>query len=245
MGGRLEGRIGLVTGAASGIGQAITRAFVAEGGQVVAVDAVGVQDPGPGVVAVQADVTDRLAIEQAVARAQDEFGGLHVLCNVAGITGVIAPTGQYPREDWDRVLAVNLTGAFTTVQAALPALTAAGAGSIVNMASGQALVGVPGMPAYAASKGGLIALTRVLAVEYAATGVRANAIAPGMIDTPMTRSFAAEVPGEAMAALAAQIPAGRLGSPEDIARAVVFLASEESSYMTGSVITVDGGFTAH
>lgn len=245
MSGRLEGRVGLVTGAASGIGQAITRAFVAEGGKVVAVDVAGIENTDPAVVGVQADVTDRSAMEHAVACAQDEFGGLHIVCNVAGITGVIAPTGQYPREEWDRVLAVNLTGAFTTIRTALPALSSSGSGSIVNVASGQALVGVPGMPAYAASKGGLIAFTRVLAVEYATVGVRANVIAPGMIDTPMTQAFAALVPDEAMSALSAQIPAGRLGTPDDIAGLALFLASEESSYMTGSVITVDGGFTAH
>ncbi|MFZ0713708.1 SDR family NAD(P)-dependent oxidoreductase [Mycobacterium sp.] len=245
MSGRLHGRVALVTGAASGIGRAVTHGFVAEGASVVAVD-VAKREPevGSAVLGVRADVTDRPAMEAAVGRALERFGGLDVLCNVAGITGPIVPTGEYSSDSWDEVLAVNLTGAFTTIRAALPALIASGSGSIVNMASAQGLVAVPGMSAYAASKGGLIALTRVIAVEYAPAGVRVNAIAPGIVDTPMTQSFVDVVPPEAIARLNTQIPMGRLGVAADIAGLAVFLASNESAYLTGAVIPVDGGYTA-
>jgi NAD(P)-dependent dehydrogenase (short-subunit alcohol dehydrogenase family) len=245
MSGRLQGRVALVTGAASGIGRAVTHGLVAEGASVVAVDVAECEpEVGTAVLGVRADVTDRHALEAAVGRAREHFGGLDVLCNVAGITGPIVPTGEYSSDSWDEVLAVNLTGAFTTIRAALPALIASGSGSIVNMVSAQGLVAVPGMAAYAASKGGLIALTRVIAVEYAPAGVRVNAIAPGIVDTPMTQSFADVVPPEAMARIATQIPMGRLGVPADIAGLAVFLASNESAYLTGAVIPVDGGYTA-
>jgi NAD(P)-dependent dehydrogenase (short-subunit alcohol dehydrogenase family) len=243
---RLDGRIALVTGAASGIGRAVTQALLAEGARVAALDLVS--DPAASasdLLNLNVDVTDRAAVQAAVDRVREHFGALHVVCNVAGITGPLLPTGEYPDDSWDKVLAVNLTGAFATIRAALPALIACGSGSIVNMASGQGLVGVAGMPAYAASKGGLIALTRVIAVEYAAAGVRANAIAPGIVDTPMTRAFAETVPTEAMTQMTAQIPMGRLATPEDINGLAVFLASNESSYLTGVVISVDGGYTAH
>lgn len=200
---------------------------------------------GDGAVGVPADVTDRAAVDAAVAVATRTWGALHVLCNIAGITGPVAPTHDYPDEDFDRVLAVNLKGPFTTMRAALPALIASGSGSIINMASGQGIVGVPGMSAYGASKGGLIAMTRVVAVEYAPAGVRANVIAPGIVDTPMTAAFAAGLPPEAMAAMNAQIPLGRVGVPGDIGGLAVYLASTESSYMTGSVLPIDGGYTAH
>jgi NAD(P)-dependent dehydrogenase (short-subunit alcohol dehydrogenase family) len=245
MSGRLEGRVALVTGAASGIGRAVADALLAEGASVVAVDVAECQpDPGSAVLGVQADVTDPRAMETAVGRAREHFGGLDVLCNVAGITGPIVPTGEYPPDRWDEVLAVNLTAAFTTIRAALPALIASGSGSIVNMASAQGLVAVPGMSAYAASKGGLIAMTRVIAVEYAPAGVRVNAIAPGIVDTPMTHGFADAMPPGAITQIGAQIPLGRLGLPAEIASLVVFLASNESSYLTGAIISVDGGYTA-
>ena len=245
MTGRLEGRVALVTGAASGIGRAVADGFVAEGASVAAVDVAACQrEPGSAVLGVQADVTDRQAMEAAVSRASEHFGGLDILCNVAGITGPIVPTGEYPSESWDKVLAVNLTAAFTTIRAALPALIASGSGSIVNMASAQGLVAVPGMSAYAASKGGLIAMTRVIAVEYAPAGLRVNASAPGIVDTPMMHGFAEVMSPEAMAQMGAQIPLGRPGVPAEIANLAVFLASKESSYLTGAVISVDGGYTA-
>jgi NAD(P)-dependent dehydrogenase (short-subunit alcohol dehydrogenase family) len=245
MSGRLEGRVALVTGAASGIGRAVADGFVAEGAFVAAVDVSECRlEPGPAVLGVQADVTDRPAMEAAVNRAREHFGGLDILCNVAGITGPIVATGEYPSDSWDHVLAVNLTAAFTTIRAALPALIASGSGSIVNMASAQGLVAVPGMAAYAASKGGLIAMTRVIAVEYAPAGVRVNAIAPGIVDTPMMHGFAEVMSPEAMTQMGAQIPLGRPGVPAEIANLAVFLASTESSYLTGAVISVDGGYTA-
>ena len=245
MNGRLEGRVALVTGAGSGIGKAITDRLLAEGASVAAVDLTECPaEPGSSVLGLRADVTDRQAMEDAVSHAREHFGALDVVCNVAGITGPILPTADYPTDSWDKVLAVNLTAAFTVMRATLPALIASGSGSIVNIASAQGLVAVPGMPAYAASKGGLIALTRVVAIEYAPAGVRVNAIAPGIVDTPMTHAFADVVPPEAMAGMTNQIPMGRLGVAADIAAMAAFLASSESSYLTGAVIPVDGGYTA-
>jgi NAD(P)-dependent dehydrogenase (short-subunit alcohol dehydrogenase family) len=245
MSGRLKGRVALVTGAASGIGRAMTDRLLAEGASVAAVDVAEYPaEPGSAVLGVRADVTDRQAMDAAVAHACEHFGALDIVCNVAGITGPVLPTAEYPPDSWDKVLAVNLTAAFNIIRAALPALIASGSGSIVNIASAQGLVAVPGMPAYAASKGGLIALTRVIAVEYAPAGVRANAIAPGIVDTPMTQAFAEAVPPEAMAQMANQIPMRRLGLPTDITGLAVYLASDESSYLTGAVIPVDGGYIA-
>jgi len=225
--GRLDGRVALITGGASGIGAAAARLFAAEGAAVAVLDRDGdgagrvVETlDGPKGLALAADVTDRAAVEQATSLAA---------------------------ADWNLCLAVNVTGTLFCTQAALPHLRAAGGGSIVNQSSVAALVGLPGLSAYSAAKGALLALTRSLAAELAPEGIRVNAICAGTVDTPMARPLL-EMRGQGDAEAGARVtaeryPIGRIGTPDDIARAALFLASDESSFVTGAVLTADGGMT--
>jgi len=252
--GRLDGRVALITGGASGIGAAAARLFVAEGAAVALVDRDGdgaarlaaALDGAPA-LALTADVTDREAVEEATARAAATFGRLDVLYNNAGVPAGFGPVGDLAVADWNLCLAVNVTGTLFCIQAALPHLRAAGGGSIVNQSSVAALVGIPGLAAYSAAKGALLSLTRTLAAELAPDGIRVNAICAGTVDTPMARPLlAARGQGdlERGARLTAErYPVGRIGTPEEIARAALFLASAESSFVTGAVLTVDGGMT--
>jgi len=192
-------------------------------------------------VAVRADVTEGSDVAAMVDAARAAFGGLHVMVNNAGIDGTMGPIADCSEENFDRVIAVNLKGVFLGMKHALPVMVAGGGGSVVNIASAAGLVGFPMLPAYCASKGGVVQLTRAGALEYAAAGVRVNAICPGVIDTPLTAGID---PGMTDAATA-MTPLGRLGRPSEIAALAVFLASDESSYMTGAAVSIDGGFTTH
>ena len=234
----------LVTGAASGIGRACAERLRAQGTAVAAVDvdAAGLADLD--VLALTADVTDAAAVERAVARAEAQLGPLEAVVNAAGITGsgAAAECDVTPVDEWRRVIDVNLTGPFLVCRAALPGMLARGAGAIVNVASAAGLVAFPGRCAYTASKGGVVQLTRSLAVDYAARGIRANAICPGMVDTPMTR-WRLEDP-DLRAAVLAKIPAGRIGVAEEIAAAVALLAGDGLPYMNGAMLVLDGAWTA-
>ncbi len=237
---RFEGRTAIVTGAASGIGQATVARLVAEGATVVAVDVKEPEVPA-GVHVVVGDVSDRAVSDRAVAEAVERTGALHVLANVAGILRT-ARTHEHPRETWDRVLAVNLTGTFLACQAAIPAMleTAAGTAAIVNTASTAALAGHPWAAAYSASKGGVLALTKVLAVEYARDGIRANCVCPGSIDTPITGAF--EFPEGVDTRLIKRMMAiDRPRGPETVAAAIAYLASDDASHVNGESLRVDGG----
>ena len=196
---------------------------------------------GERAVAVRADVTEGSDVAAMVDAARAAFGGLHVMVNNAGIDGTMGPIADCSEENFDRVIAVNLKGVFLGMKHALPVMVAGGGGSVVNIASAAGLVGFPMLPAYCASKGGVVQLTRAGALEYAAAGVRVNAICPGVIDTPLTAGID---PGMTDAATA-MTPLGRLGRPSEIAALAVFLASDESSYMTGAAVSIDGGFTTH
>ena len=252
---RLAGKVILVTGAASGMGLVATRTFAAEGAKVVAADvnAAGLElamaglDPGLAetVLAVAGSVTDSDDVARIIAEGVERFGKLNVLYNNAGIMPEADTSVIKTSEDvWDQVLDVNLKSIFLVCKHGIPALIDAGGGSVINIASFVALVGCTNpQDAYTASKGGVLALTRSLAVQYGPQGVRVNAICPGPILTPMTEQLFPNEE-ERMKRLN-RIPLGRFGRTEDIVHAGVFLSSDESSWMTGSQFVVDGGITVN
>ena len=235
----LAGRSAWVTGAASGIGAAIAAALDEAGARVVSLDrshAAETRVEHGREVQLPLDITDTDAVEAAVARLVDEGGPPDILVNNAGITrdGVV---WKLRDEDWDAVIGTNLGGAFRMTRACVPHMRARRGGVIVNISSINALRGKFGQSNYAASKGGLIAFTKAVAREVAREGIRVNAVAPGFIDTPLTRPLPEAVRAQA----ASEIVLGRLGKPEDVAAAVLFLASPLAGHITGQVLVVDGG----
>jgi NAD(P)-dependent dehydrogenase (short-subunit alcohol dehydrogenase family) len=243
---RLQGRVALVTGAASGIGRATAVRLAEEGAVVIALDVSedglattrAACPDGAAVDTVVGDVTDRDLAPRVVSWVAERHGQLDVLANVAGILRT-AHTHEHPFEMWDRVVAVNLTGTFAFCRAALPALVES-RGNIVNVSSTAALAGTPWAAAYAASKGGVLALTQTIAVEYARRGVRCNAVCPGSIDTPITDDFA--FPEGADMKLIERIMAiDKPRGPETVAAAIAFLASDDAAHVNGEHVRVDGG----
>lgn len=244
MGGRLKGKVAVVTGAGSGMGRAIAIRFAQEGAHVVIVDISGGAEvsaalAGAGAVACRADVSKAADVQRAIGLAVERFGRLDIICNNAGIQGPLAPTADYDEDEWDRVIAVNLKGVFLGMKYAIPEMLKVGGGSIVNTSSMAAIVAFPTLPAYSASKGGVSCLTRLTAAEYASQGIRVNAILPGAIDTGMTRGMPKDYLDGAVAATLM----GRIGRPEEIANLALFLASDEASFITGTGTQVDGGYT--
>ena len=253
MAGRLAGRNAVITGAAAGIGLATARRFGQEGARLALLDCDGegaehaateLRSTGSEAFALAVDVADAAGVEAAFRAIEDRFAGeLHVLVNNAGIAEFADVETSTP-EDFDRILAVNVTGTFLCAKAALPALKRSG-GAIVNLASIAGLIGIPRMPAYCASKAAVIGLTRQMAVDYAAHGVRVNCVCPGRIaGTELDRWIVAQDSPEAHQAKLAKYPLGRFGRPEEVAEAVLFLAMAESAFITGTAVTVDGGMTA-
>jgi NAD(P)-dependent dehydrogenase (short-subunit alcohol dehydrogenase family) len=249
--GRVEGKVAVVTGGASGIGRATARALAAEGARVAIADvdedggarvAAQLRDAGGEVFFRRADVRSLADLEAVVREAADRHGRLDVLVNNAAVP-VAGAAGEMAEADWVRVVDVNLSGVWRGMRAAIPRMLAQGGGCIVNLSSVQAHVGFLGWAGYAASKGGVEALTRQAAVEYARLGIRVNAIAPGTIMTEMNEGIMRDAPdGDAvMAGWVAMHPMGRIGQPEEVAAAIVFLASDEASFITGEVLRVDGG----
>jgi 3-oxoacyl-[acyl-carrier protein] reductase len=240
-----EGRTALVTGASRGIGEAVARRLAADGAHVIAAARTAaalerlvgeIAAAGGSASALTMDLSDAASVEAAAKEALARPNGVDVLVNNAGVTedNLIL---RMSREAWDRVLGTNLTGTFLLTQALVKGMVRKRYGRIVNIASVVGIMGNPGQANYAASKAGLIGLTKSIARELASRNITCNAVAPGFIETDMTQKMTPQ----AREALAGQIPAGRLGTPEDVANAVAFLASEAASYVTGHVLTVSGG----
>lgn len=249
----LAGKVALVTGAGSGLGRGIAEEFATHGAAVLCSDrdAVGVEQTakairsaGGVVTAFVGDVTSEADCAAAVELALADLGGLDIVVANAGIPGE-GKAHEISVDDWSRVISVNLTGAFLTVRAALPHLVAQGSGSIILQASIGGLIGLPNIPAYAAAKGGVVALGRQLAREYAEHDIRVNVIAPGTVMTPLVEEAFRARHGDAMQAKLAErsaaIPLGRFGAPRDVAKAAIYLGSDWSEWVTGTVMTVDGG----
>lgn len=252
---RLQGKVALITGAGSGIGKAAAELFARESAAVAIVDlneeaaaatAVEIERSGGQAVSVVGNVAVKADIGRAVEEAANALGGIHVLYNNAGVnsTGSVVDATE---EDWDRCFDVNVKGTFLTTQAAIPFLSVDG-GAVVNQASVAALVGVQGFAAYCAAKGAVVALTRSMAVDLASRGIRVNAICPGTVYTPLmeplmrTRGDGDLEAGLAKTAL--KYPIGRIGTPDEIAQMALWLASDEASFATGGIFTVDGGMTS-
>lgn len=250
---RLQNRVALVSGAAMGIGKAIAILFAQEGARVIAADISEqaretereILDAGGQCLFVRTDVSEEKDVEAAVKTGSERFGTVDVLANVAGIAHE-SRAHELRLEDWHHILDVNLTSMFLCAKHVLPAMMSLHRGAIINIASIQGLLGFPGYPHYAASKGGIIAMTRQLSREYAADNIRVNCIAPGTVDTPMNHGVLSRVadPEALKANWAKMHPLGRFGQPIDIAWGALFLASEESSWITGQCLTIDGGVSA-
>lgn len=252
----IAGRVAVVTGAAHGIGRAIAAALASAGALVLMVDvdeaglsgAVShVEAAGGRALAHPADVGDDDAVAAFLARAADELGPVEVLVNNAGVEGPIGPLATYPVEEFERVMAVNVRGTFLGCKHALPTMMARGSGTIINLTSVAGLQGVPGIAVYSASKHAVVGLTKSAAKEAGPSGVRVNAIAPGPIQTRMVDALAAGLdPGDptggaGRALLTDMVPMGRYGTPEEVARVALVLASPAASYVNGAVWRVDGG----
>ncbi len=247
---RLEGKVAIVTGGGSGIGAAVARMFGAEGAKVAVADydddaaqtiAREVWNAGGEAFPVSVDVSDSARVQKMVSATLETYGRIDILVNGAGtlVFGTVLDTGE---QEWNRVISVNLTGTFLCCRAVLPYMVEGGGGSIVNFSSSTgAHDAAKNTAAYVASKGGVALLTKAMAVDHAAQNVRVNAICPGPTDTPMLRQ---SMSVEQLKQFAASFPMGRLGQPEEIARCVLFLASDEASFVTGAMVAADGGQTA-
>jgi NAD(P)-dependent dehydrogenase (short-subunit alcohol dehydrogenase family) len=246
----LDGRVAVVTGASRGIGRAIALALAGAGADVALagrdvarLDAVAgeIRDGGRRALAVPADVTDRGQVDALVARTVDELGGLDVVVNNSGVVSSL-PLLETTDEEWDRVLDTNLRGVFLVTRAAGRHLVEQGSGKVVNIASNFAFKGVAGHAAYCASKAGVVAFTRTMAVEWARYGVQVNALAPGYVETDLNADVRADP--DAAARIVRSVPARRMGVADEFGPWAVLLASPASDYMTGETVTIDGGLTA-
>lgn len=250
-GDRFQDKVVFVTGSGSGIGRATALAFGAEGGRVVSADldrdaarrtAALIESAGGRAVAVRCDVTSSDAIRSALDTTIAQFGRLDIAFNNAGAEQPIAATADLTEQEWDRILAVNLRSVFLCMQQQIPLMLDGGGGAIVNTSSGAGLKGIAGQAAYVAAKHGVVGLTKAAALDYAPDGVRVNAVCPGIIDTEMMGRFTGGTE-EGRARVIGQEPIGRMGTPEEIASAVLWLSSPGAGFATGHALVVDGGQT--
>ena len=248
----LKNKVALVTGGSSGIGRATALACAREGAKVAVADIVVaggeetaqlVKDAGSEAIFIKADMTKAADLEAMVNTIVETYGRLDCAHNNAGIEGALGKTANYEEAEWDKVIAIDLTGVWLCMKYEITAMLKNGAGAIVNTASAAGLIGVPNMPAYAASKHGVVGLTKTAALEYAKAGIRVNCVCPGIIQTPMVSRLTGERPGM-FEKIATAEPIGRVGQPEEIAESVVWLCSDLASFVTGHAMSVDGGIIA-
>ena len=246
----LKDKVAVVSGAGSGIGRAVAEAYAREGAKVVIADinvehgeatVKAIKEKGGDAFFVKADSSKSEENQKLVQAVVAQYGRLDVACNNAGMGGPAKPTGEYDPADWDRVIALNLSGVFYACRYQLEQMVKNGGGSIVNIASIHGEVAAPNSPAYTASKHGVVGLTKNIAVEYGQKNIRCNAVGPGYIETPLLSDH---MDKSTIAAIAAKSAMNRLGTPQEVAELVVFLSSDKSSFTTGSYIIADGGYTA-
>ena len=250
--GVLEGKVAVVTGAAQGIGQAIAERFAREGAQVSLSDlkkdagqrvSDNIQSSGGVALFTHCDVSVEADVDAMIENTVRQYGTVDILVNNAALA-IYRQLHEYAQSEWDKVIAVNLRGLYLTSRRCIPIMIERGGGSIIHLASAHARITAPGNTPYVAAKGGVVALTRAMALECAPHKIRVNCILPGAIETPMLMENWGDVPAEKHP-LVPRIPLGRVGQPDEIARVAQFLASDDSSYMTGSDVLVDGGISAH
>jgi NAD(P)-dependent dehydrogenase (short-subunit alcohol dehydrogenase family) len=246
---QLENKVAIVTGGGSGIGRSVAVAYAAEGAKVVVSDIQEkegfetvdmIRQAGGEAFFFKADVSSAHDNAALVDAAVTTYGALHIACNNAGIGGAAAPVGEYPIEAWDKVIGINLSGVFYGMHYQIPAMLNAGGGTIVNMASILGNVGFANSAAYVAAKHGVVGLTKNIALEYGAKGIRANAVGPAFIKTPLLK----DMDDATLDWLVTKHPIGRLGEPEEVAELVLWLSSSKSSFVTGAYYPVDGGYLA-